>query len=388
MPYAIPTLVELIAQAQQDINSAEITDDQGNTIDGFLETGIVPIIAGMTLPGFAYEHYAYQAWIARQAVPWTATGEFWSGWAALKGVNQEPATNTTGTVTYSGTGTTDLPSGTPITRSDGAAFVTTADGAISSGSVTVPMLAIVAGSAGNFSNGTTFYLANSIEGINNKSTGSTQVDPGADQETFDAFKSRGLAIYASPPQGGDAQDYIEWATQVPGVTRAWVNPSGNGPGTVVVYVMLDAAESAFGGFPRGTNGVATNEPRDAAAVGDQLTVANSIFPKQPVTALVYACAPIEDAIAFTINNLGANNTTPMQAAINAALDDMFLRLGNVGGTQNPQTRASWSSIQPNAWYEALGAIPGLTSFSVGSPSSAITPGAGELPVRGAMTFNT
>ena len=69
------------------------------------------------------------------------------------------------------------------------------------------------------------------------------------------------------------------------------------------------------------------------------------------------------------------------------LEDMFLRLGNVGGTVNPQTRLAWASIQPSAWYEAIGAIPGLISFSVGTPSSAITPATGYLPILGAMTYN-
>lgn len=387
MPYAIPTLAQLIQQAEQDINSAEITDGNGNVIDGFLQIGIVPVVAGIVLPGLAFEHYGYQAEIARQAVPWTATGENFAGWAAVKGQTRKAAIYTQATVTWGGIGTPTILAGTAVTRSDGVGFVTTLSVEMAGGTVTAPLRALVAGASGNFSNGASFTLANSIEGITALSTGSTQTVTGADQETFAAFKSRVLAVYANPPQGGDAQDYIEWANDVAGVTRSWVNPLGMGPGTVVVYVMLDVAEAAHGGFPQGTGGVAAAETRDAAATGDQLTVANSIFPKQPVTALVYIEAPINDPINFTINGLGANNTSANQQAITAALIDMFLRLGNVGGTQNPQTRASWPAIQPSAWYEAIGAIVGLTSFTVGAPLAPITPSGGQLPTLGTVVFN-
>ena len=82
-------------------------------------------------------------------------------------------------------------------------------------------------------------------------------------------------------------DYATWAISVPGVTRAWCLRNGYGAGTVVVYIMLDAAQAGHDGFPVGQDGVATDEPRGVPAVGDQLTVANALYPLQPVTALVY-----------------------------------------------------------------------------------------------------
>jgi len=195
-----------------------------------------------------------------------------------------------------------------------------------------------------------------------------------------------LAAYAAPPQGGDRQDYVEWALAVPGVARAWVAPLLAGGGTVSVFFMMDVAEAAHNGFPQGSNGVASNEPRDVAATGDQLTVANALFPKRPVTALVYACAPTASPVAFTVADLGANNTAVMQAAITAALADMFVRLGNVGGSVVPSTGAAWSAIEQDAWYAALEAIPGLTGFKVTAPSASITPAVGALFTVGTVTF--
>jgi uncharacterized phage protein gp47/JayE len=250
------------------------------------------------------------------------------------------------------------------------------------------MQALTAGSAGNFDANVVFLISNPVEGVLAQSTASAQTGAGADQETDDNLRTRMLEAYAAPPQGGDRQDYIEWTLAVAGVTRAWVAPNLVGSGTVTVFFMMDTAEAAHDGFPQGTNGVATNETRDAAATGDQLTVANALYVEEPVTALVYANAPAGSATAFTVADLGANNTTAMQAAITAALKDMFVRLGYVGGTAQPETGAAWPAIEPDAWYAALEAIPGLSGFKVPVPSAAIAASAGQLLTLGSITFVT
>lgn len=387
MPYSRPPLTALQAQVLQDINSAQITDASGNVLVALLQRAILRVVGNATA-GMSYEHYGYLDWISLQAVPWTATDEFLEGWAGLKGIYREVATATQGTVTFSGTNGTPLTAGTSISRSDGASFIATAEGVWTGTSVTVNVTAAMTGAAGNFDPNTQFTLANPISGILAASTASTQTVSGTDLELDDSLKTRMLEAYAAPPQGGARQDYVEWALAVPGVTRAWVTPSGMGPGTVVVYTMFDTAEAAHGGFPQGTNGVAANEPRDAPATGDQLTVANAIFgpTEQPVTALVYSCAPNAEPTAFTITDLGTNNTATMQAAITAALQGMFLQFGNVGGTVNPESGAAWPAIPPNAWYAALEAIPGLTTFDVTVPSSPISPATGSLLTLGTVTF--
>jgi uncharacterized phage protein gp47/JayE len=385
MPYARPTLTELIEQATNDFVTGDITDPNGNTVDGLLPIGFIPAL-GMVVSGQSYEHYGYIDWISQQAVPWTATDEYLAGWAALKRVFRKAATTTMGTVTFSTAApATDIPAGTAISRSDGVQFVTSADTPVSGASVTVPITAVVAGSSGNFASDTGFVLANPINGVAAQSTASAQLVAGTDTETDDAFRTRMLGVYAAPPQGGDRQDYIEWALAIPSVTRAWVSNSA-GAGTVSVYFMMDVAEAAYDGFPQGSNGVATNEPRDTTATGDQLTVANALFPLQPVTALVYALAPAATPVNFTVADLGAANTTPNQGLITTALEQMFAALGQVGGTVNPATGAAWPGIEPDAWYSAIAAVPGLTGFKVTTPSALITPSAGQLFTLGTITF--
>lgn len=389
MPYNRPTLTQLRDDVLQDINSAQITNSSGTVLVALLQKALLRVVA-YAQAGLSYEHYAYLDYIALQAVPWTATDEFLDGWAALKGVYREAATQTIGTATFSSSQPNiDIPAGTSVTRADGVLFVTTADANTGSGmNAVVTIQAVTAGSAGNFDPNTVFNLTSPILYVNAKSTTSVQTTAGADQELDSSLRTRMLAAYAAPPQGGDRQDYIEWALAVPGVTRAWIAPNGMGPGTVNLFTMFDEAEAANGGFPQGTNGVASNETRDTPATGDQLTVANVIFGEEPVTALVYSTAPTPQPVNFTISGLGSNNNATMQAQIEAALSAMFLQLANVGGTVDPADGAAWPAIEPNDWYGALSAISGLNNFNVSAPAGPITPASGSLFTLGAVTLSS
>jgi uncharacterized phage protein gp47/JayE len=385
MPFSRPTLTQLRNQAMQDITASNIG------ADGFLRFAVVRVLAWVQA-AMAYLHYGYIDYIALQSNPWTATDEFAAGWGALVGVFQEDASFSSGPITFTGSAGVTIPNLTSITRSDGAVFTSTAPVTVAPGATTVnvPVTANVAGEAGDSVPGTSFKLSSPIAGIVGSSgvAAAPGLTGGADQEAFSSFKSRYLAEYAAPPQGGDRSDFIEWARAVPGVTRAWVAPNMPGPGNVTVYTMFDETEANFDGFPQGTNGVATNEPRAIAATGDQLTVANSILPVQPVTALVYSCAPVNAPVPFTIANLGMQNTEAMQSSIESALAAMFVTEANVGGTINPATGQPWPPIDPSAWFEALASIPGLTNFSVPSPASPMTPTTGQLFTLGVVTFES
>ncbi len=147
-----------------------------------------------------------------------------------------------------------------------------------------------------------------------------------------------------------------------------------GAGTVVVYFMMDVSEAVHGGFPQGTNGVASDEPRDTAATGDQLAVANAIYPKRPATALVYACAPASQAVNYTITNLSPSDAGT-QATISAALNAMHLAKASPAGT-----------LYPSDWETAIGSVPWMRHFTVSSPIVPITAPAGTLLTRGTVTF--
>jgi uncharacterized phage protein gp47/JayE len=190
-----------------------------------------------------------------------------------------------------------------------------------------------------------------------------------------------LFAYQNSPQGGAVNDYITWAKQVSGVTRAWSNPNGFGAGTVVVYAMLDYAEAANGGFPVGTNGVATAETRGAAATGDQLTIANYIYPLRPATALVYVCAPNQQIVNFTISG-SANFSAATKVSIQSAIAGVFVMYGSpISSTAGQNGTIYLSYIE-----SAIAAIAGTTGFVLVSPTTNIVGTTGQLPVLGTITW--
>lgn len=373
MPWSRPTLTSLRQQTAADIN----TNLAG--ADGLLRRANLRVV-GEILAGLANLHYGYEDWIAQQAVPFTSTEEFLEGWAALKGVIRKPATPANGSVTFSGVTGAFVPAGSVIQRGDGATFTSTADAFVSGSSVVVPAAADIPGAAGNTDTGTAMTLGQAIQGVNSNGTVTTVFAGGADVETDSAFRGRMLEVYASPPQGGDQQDYITWALQVPGVTRAWCNPHGMGSGTVVIYTMWDVSEAIHNGFPQGSDGVSQNENRGIVASGDQLIVANYIFPLQAATALIYSVSPIAAPQNFTITNLSPN-TVDIKNAISAAIADLFLRNGDPVGSSGNGGTIRYADI-----YSSIDAIPGILDFVISSPSGDIEPGTGYLPTVGSINY--
>jgi uncharacterized phage protein gp47/JayE len=369
IPYSRPTLTALRDQAVQDIATSGVPH-----LDGLLRNAVLRVLAWV-MSGLAYSVYGYLDWIAREAVPFTATDEYLEAWAALIGVYRKDATAATGQAQFTlGVPGTFLAAGAALTRQDATPYTSTADATADvAGTLTVPIVAAVLGAYTDCDAGTPIGLATPLAGVNNDGTilapGCTG---GADQESDTEFRTRMLLKYAQPPQGGAVADYLEWALEVPGCTRAWVGTE-MGPGTVTVRVMFDDTEAAHGGFPQGTDGCATEETRAAVATGDQLTVANHIWPVQPVTALVYVKAPTALPVNVTLLALDPN-TPDIQAEIIAAITDMLLVKAVPGGT-----------IYPSDLYEAILATPGLNHFTMSVPSAPIVAAVGALPVMGTLT---
>jgi uncharacterized phage protein gp47/JayE len=358
----------------QDITASDLPN-----ADGFLRRAALRVLAWVQA-GLAYLHYGYLDWISLQSTPFTSTDEYLEAWAALAPtpVLREAPNYATGPAAWSGVATTDLPAGTLCAATDGTQYTTVADATVGiGGTVTATVIAVVAGSAGNLDSGAPLTLSGVIAGITSTGAATGPITGGTDLELDPALRTRMLESYAAPPHGGDAADYVTWAFQVPGVTRAWTNPIGMGPGTVVVYFMMDVSDAAFGGFPQGSNGVAAAETRATAATGDQLAVANFIYPLRPVTAIVYAVAPIAQVQNFTIAGL-TGISVAQKALVSAALVSLFLQKDSPLGT---------TSIEQSDCDAAITTISGLPSFATTSPSSwPITSPVGYLFTLGVISY--
>lgn len=389
MPFSRPTLSDLRAQVLADIRAGL------PGADSLLRFSNLNVL-GTASAGLAHLHYGYLDYIALQATPYTATDEFLEAWAALKDVFREPATAATSpAVTWQGIPGTSLPTGTRVARGDGYVYATTAAGTVDvSGTVVVPVEAVLPpidptnnptglGALGNSPSGTVLTLEAPVVGIQSSGTVTQPITGGADVENDDSLRARMLFAYQNPVSGGAEADYVAWARAVPGVTRAWCAPNGFGTGTVVVYVMLDQAEAANDGFPVGTDGVSqydrgpgTTGPRGTVAAGDQLIVANAIIDLQPVTALVYVCAPTKNTINFTITGLSSASAST-KAAIASAIDAVLLAQG--------EPKAG-SDVDLSSINAAISAISGTAGFVITTPAINIANQTGKLPVRGTVSY--
>lgn len=379
MPYKHPTLTDLRGQVQSDIQSAL------PKTGGLLRFSNLKI-TGDVQAGLSYGHYGYLDWIAQQSTPFTATDEYLEAWAALVMVYRKPATAAKSpTAKATGTGGT-VPAGAIVNRKDGIQY--TLDKALTIGadgtaltSVTAVLLSplddpTAGGALGNAPAGTILTLDNSYSGVDSQIT---LVDPatgGTNVEKDEPLRTRMLLEYQALPQGGSETDYINWTLAVPGVTRAWCVRRLMGVGTVGIYIMCDGDDQTNHGFPVGTDGLSKYEDWGyyAKATGDQLRVADAIYPKQTITALVYVASPVAKVIDFTITGI-IQQDEDLTAAISAAINEVFFTRGDPTG----EGIITLSSING-----AIAAIPGTDGFLIESPTQNIPLVIGELPQLGTV----
>lgn len=379
MPYDRKTLTEL-----REENSAFLQSEL-SAVGQLLRYANLKVLGDMDA-GMAHLHFGYLDYIAQQSTPFTATDENLAGWMGLKSVFRKPATAATSkAVQAEGTAGYTLPAGTVINRSDGYQYTTDSELKIDStgygiASVTAVLPDIAedptgGGAAGNCDAGTILTLDANVAGINNQLTLIDGATGGADIESEDDFRARGLLAYQNPPQGGSDSDYKKWALSVAGITRAWVKRRINGAGTVGVYIMCD--NNSNGGFPVGSDGVSQLDDWGAVkATGDQLSVADYIFPLQTDTAIVFVCSPIKKIINFEIAGL-KNADSTIVSNIKTAITNLFFNSANPDGT---------GIVYLSDINQEIGAVSGTTGYILNSPSSNISFAVGEIPVLGGVNF--
>lgn len=379
MPFKRQTLSELREQNRVFLQS------QLEAVGGLLRFSNLKVIADMDA-GMAHLHYAYLDYIAQQSTPFTATDENLAGWMALKGIYRKPASAAKSTsVQATGTVGVTLSAGTVLNRSDACQYTLDQDLTIGIGGTgTSPVTAVLpdistdvtgGGTAGNADAGTILTLDVNVSGINSQLTLITAATGGADIEDEEDFRSRGLFAFQNPPQGGSDADYKQWALSVPGVTRAWVKRRIVGAGTVGVYIMCD--NNSNKGFPVGTDGISQLESWGAIkATGDQLSVADYIYPLQTDTAIVYVCSPVKKVINFVISGISSADSTTV-SAIETAITNLFFDNANPDGT---------GKVYLSDINKSISEISGTTGYILTSPVANITFAVGEIPVLGTVSF--
>lgn len=347
--FARPQLIELINRTREDLLS-RLTDND------VLRRSDAEVYARVLAGGFD-GIYGYLDWLSRQVIYDTADTDMLERWAEIWGITRKAASKASGTLAVTGANGATLPAGSVFQTTDQTQYTVLAEVTIAAGVGTASVEAVVAGAAGNRASGETLTITGPAAGITSTAINAT-LSGGADTETDADLRARFLARIRQPPQGGASRDYVQWALEVPGFTRAWCYAQEAGAGTVTVRGMCDL--SYTDGIP---------QTADINALQTHLDI------MRPVTATVYAVAPIAAELDFEISGLSPN-TTAVKSAIETALADLILSEGEPGAT------LLLSHIQA-----AVANAGGVYDFSLVSPAANVAHGTGEIPVMGAVTWS-
>lgn len=346
MPFDIPSLPVLVTRAESDLTALA---------DTALRRSDQQVLS-RTHAGATYGLYGFLGWLSRQILPDTCDEDVLARWAAMKVVPRTPASSAAGGVDMRGAVHSVLDAGALLQSQDGRQYRTTQTVVFSSDRETVPVRAVVAGAAGNAAGGLPLSLVSPNVGVQDQG----EVAPGGltagtDEERLEAWRARVIADFRRVPHGGDEEDYESWATEVPGVTRAWTRGNHLGLGTVAVFFVRDNDADPIPGAEA------------TAAVRAHLET------KRPVTAEVYVLAPEPLPVQYRIA-LTPDSAT-LRARVEEALRDLHLREADLG------QRLLWTHIG-----EAISGTPGEEDHRLVAPAADVVPAENQLPTFGGVEW--
>jgi len=348
MPFNRPTITTINERITGDIDT-NVPDGQPR-----LRRSLFGVL-GKVITGAVHGLYGYLQYQARQILPDTADEENFARHASLKKVIRKAPESGTGPILIVGNNGAVMEAGKKWQRSDGIIYEVTEEATIAAGQALVTVIATTAGANTNAAAGTTLNLIETVSGIDSTATvNGDGITGGADLESLESWRARYLDRIQKPPQGGNANDYVQWALEVPGVTRAWSYPLELGEGTITVR------------FVRDDDDVIPTEQ-------DVETVEAYINDRRCVTSVLTVVAPIATPNDFTIALVP--NTSVVQAAVLAELTDLYRREAKPGGTM------LISRIR-----EAVSIAAGESDNNVVSPAADITHTTGQMPLLGDITW--
>jgi len=350
MAWDRPSLATLIKRNQADVES----EIQG--VDAKVRRRNLNILA-KAVSLVAHSLYGFMAFIVRQLFPGTSEGEYLDRHASFwpKGGRKE-ASFATGFIRLNGSVGATVDEDTVWIRSDGVEYLIDEPGTFIDTTLTLSVTASIAGQVGNAEPGTTISLSLPIDGVTSAAVVDVGgISGGADIEDDDRVNGRITDRVQNPPHGGAPNDYVQWAKEIPGVTRAWVYPLELGPGTVTVRFVRD------------------DDATIIPDAGEVSTVQDHINEVSPVTALVNVEAPVAAPLNFTITV--TPNTQAVKDAVAAELADLIKRESEPAGT-----------LLISHIREAISLAAGEKNYVMAVPVADVTRTTGVMTVMGAITW--
>ncbi|MFQ1038194.1 baseplate J/gp47 family protein [Citrobacter koseri] len=348
--FARPELPQLIATIRSDL----LTRFQQDVVLRRMDAEVYARVQAAAV----HTLYGYLDYLARNMLPDLCDEDWLYRHARIKRCPRKDAVAASGFARWDGLGgTPTLPAGTQIQRDDQVTFTTTQTVTASDGLLRVPVVADVAGSAGNTDDGTALRLGTPVSGI--PSTGyADTLNGGDDVEELETWRARVMERYYWTPQGGADPDYVIWAKEIAVITRAWTFRHYQGIGTVGVMV-------------------ATSDPANPAP-GDDIVqaVREHILPRAPVAGSgLFVFAAAEKVIPMTIAL--AKDTPEIRTAVTAELNSLMLRDGQPSG-----------KVYVSRISEAISLATDEVAHQLRAPMVDVVLGQTELPVLGDITWET
>lgn len=212
-----------------------------------LRNAILRVLARV-FAGTIHGNYGYLAWIAQQIFVTKAEGvNLDNPHGLMWNVLRRPGSFASGTVQFTGNNGTVIPVDTRVQNEDGVEYGTTAIVTITGGVASTTVQAVESGTAGSYIRPNPpdpiyLQMVSPISGVDGKILVSGDITGGEDIEDDEAYRARILQRIQTIPTGGSAADYVRWATEFPGVARAWCYPLNDGPGTVVTAITTSGTD--------------------------------------------------------------------------------------------------------------------------------------------------
>ncbi len=356
MPYIPPTRPEILEEIKGDMRLELGNDPLRRSVEYAL---------ARALTGQSKGQYTALEWIQRQCFPDRVTDDdtFWR-WARIFGVDQKAATPWRGTYRFTGVDTTTIALGTEVVRSDGVTYTTDIEddvGTVTTGLVDIAITAVVDdyGATGNNDDFQPLTLVTPITDIDNAGIVQNTTDTGANLETIEEGLVRLLLRLRTPPSGGGPGDYVQWALEVDGVTRAWEFKNLFGTNTVGVA------------FVRDNDGTGSAIIPDS---GERAVMDAYMLTVVPITVTATAITLVALDTPVKISSL-VQDTSAVRAGIAAALEDAFF-----------QFAAPNELLTPSQLSAAISAVLDEESHVLDAPAVAVTPTTAEIPILGAITY--
>jgi uncharacterized phage protein gp47/JayE len=301
MPFETPSLPALVSRTQIDLAGDALRQSDAQVL-------------ARAHSGAAYGLYGYMSWIKDQILPDTADEETLVRLAKLRlSQPRKAAQPAGGSVSFVAAAGALLDADTVLQFGDGRAYRVTVAVPTVAGINTATIEAVDAGTLGNAQTGLVMTAIQPVEGINSSFTvlGDGLVG-GIAQESLESLRARVIRSFQIIPHGGDQDDYVTWALEVPGVTRVWCVRRYMGPGTVAVFFMRD------------------DDAHPIPNAAQLAEVKAYIEARRPVTAELYVLAPVQKPIIYQIKVMP--DTTLVRIAVEAQLADLHNREAGLGET--------------------------------------------------------